>query len=138
MYSSFGFLFQNQSIMKKVSLVFIGLGLALFAFAGIVSGLRIPPGEEFFLGNNYHGAYKASVKNKGLTKVEISTKMINGEKLLIDTVNPGETHEYQLAKDQATVLKNLSKAVQANLLVKTKGDDNLSMTYEKWEEVKYK
>lgn len=94
------------------------------------SNLGIPAGQQFVLGGGQIWKVKATLKNQGLSLVEIRVRDMEGVETVLDTVRPSGQASASFPARSAAVLRNLGK-FEANLNVKISGpSNNLGMGYE--------
>ena len=96
------------------------------SFVGSVT--TIPPGKEFELGNNQHGAFAAQVRNTGTVLVTVSQRQPNGLATSLGQLKPGDQQKLQFGPGATAVFKNAS-AKAAELSLSLMGDTNLRMGY---------
>lgn len=96
------------------------------SFVGSVT--TIPPGREFELGNNQHGAFVAQVRNTGAVPVTVSQRQPNGLTTSLGQLKPRDYQKLQFGTGTTAVFGNAS-AQSAELSLSLSGDTNLRMGY---------
>jgi len=93
----------------------------------IHSGLTVPAGERFVLGDNPHGSFRVRVQNTSDLPVAVQTTAAGA--VVSETVlGPGAVTRARFSPSQAAVFVNDSDA-SAQLSVHVRGDVGLSMGY---------
>lgn len=100
----------------------------LLAACALKSGLTIQGNDQFVLGDNEHGAFRATVKNTGPVPVEVLARS-EGQDRPVGEVAPGDEVALRFGVDEAAVFSNISGDV-ATLKVRVVGDQGLSMAFE--------
>lgn len=96
------------------------------SFVGSVT--TIPPGREFELGNNQHGAFAAQVQNTGAVLVTVSQRQPNGLTTPLGKLKPKDRQKFQFGDGTTAVFGNAT-AQSAELSLSLTGDTNLRMGY---------
>jgi len=94
----------------------------------LTSGLTVPAGETFILGERPSGDFTVSALNKGQTTTRIIAAR-DGDAAPIATLPPGETVIARFKSNDAVLIQNLSDSQNAQLTVEVWGTQNLSMYY---------
>lgn len=93
----------------------------------ITSGLGVPAGETFHLGERPSGDFVVSAYNEGAVPVTILAT--RGERReIVGKVNPGETVVRQFKSSDGVLVQNQSEQ-KAKLIVEAWGTNDLSMYY---------
>lgn len=91
------------------------------------SGLAVPAGERFILGDNPHGRFSVRVVNVGVVPVELVVEEA-GAIVSTATLQPGDRTRARFQAQQAAIFVNAGEQ-EANLSVDINGDIGLSMNY---------
>ena len=94
----------------------------------LTSGLTVPAGETFTLGERPSGDFTVSALNKGQTTARIIASR-DGNAAPIATLPPGETVIARFKSNDAVLIQNTSDQRNAQLTVEVWGTQNLSMYY---------
>ncbi|NNF43312.1 MAG: hypothetical protein HKN62_09735 [Phycisphaerales bacterium] len=115
--------------MRPMHSIFLTLSIIMLASCGTInSGLNIPPGEEFRLGENQHGAFTVSAENDGDVPVTVLSQDADGTRTKLATLEPGAIAKQQFDANTVAVFLNETER-GAQLAVTIKGDTNLTMGY---------
>lgn len=101
--------------------------LIALAGCGLHSNLYIESNDAFRLGENRHGAFRASVVNKGAEAVRITARA-GTEDVPLATLEPGQDASVRFEPGETAVFENLGSNT-AHLGVRVRGDTRLSMGY---------
>ena len=94
----------------------------------LTSGLGVPAGETFHLGERMTGDFTTSAKNIGKVAVTILAK--RGERIeKVGVVKPGETVVRKFESGDGVLVRNESLTNSAKLTVEVWGAQNLAMYY---------
>ncbi|MEP7128742.1 MAG: hypothetical protein ABI729_07735 [Chitinophagales bacterium] len=103
--------------------------LILFASCGsLKSTTYIKPYDEFILGNNKHGSFKANLENISMLPIEIYLAPIDGGTHSPQTVAVNKIVQVKVSPNTALVISNKSGDTVA-VSLKVNGDIGLSMGY---------
>jgi hypothetical protein len=116
-------------IVPMMLVLLVLLPMMVGGCGGINSGLSIPPGEEFRLGENRHGAFSIAVRNDGAVPVDLLIEGPDGNRTTIATLAPGSSADERFAADTIAIFANPAERT-AELTVRITGDTGLSMGYE--------
>jgi hypothetical protein len=94
----------------------------------LTSGLTVPAGETFILGERPSGDFTVSALNKGQTTARIIASR-DGNAAPIATLPPGETVIARFKSNDAVLIQNVSTTQRAEITVEVWGTQNLSMYY---------
>ncbi|MEM9187480.1 MAG: hypothetical protein AAGB00_13390 [Planctomycetota bacterium] len=94
----------------------------------LTSGLRVPPGETFHLGERETGDFIVSAYNEGKTPVRILARR-GKRRELVGEVKPNEKVVRAFKTGDGVLVENPSKNVKARLYVEVWGTRNLAMYY---------
>lgn len=94
----------------------------------LTSGLTVPAGETFHLGERPTGAFTVSAYNRGsVAAVLILTRA--GERRTVATIAPGETAVGTFKSGDGVLVRNTSAESDAQLKVEVWGASDLAMYY---------
>jgi len=99
--------------------------LSLWLACHLHSGLSVPAGEQFVLGDNPHGRFSVRVVNVGAVAVDLAIQE-QGEVVSSSTLAPGERTRAQFSAAQMAVFVN-TETQDATLSVDVTGAIGLSM-----------
>lgn len=94
----------------------------------LVSGLQVPGGETFHLGERRTGDFTVSARNRGGVAVRLILSR-DGKTADIATLGPGETAVGRFESGDGILVRNLSNTITASLRVEVWGTNNLAMYY---------
>lgn len=94
----------------------------------LTSGLRVPPGETFHLGERETGDFVVSARNDGETAVRILARR-GKRREVVGEVKPNETVVRAFKTGDGVLVENPSAKTKARLYVEVWGTRNLAMYY---------
>ncbi|MBC3788663.1 hypothetical protein [Spirosoma utsteinense] len=117
-----------KTLISVVALLLLLTNCRSLVGSYVGSVTTIPPGKEFELGNNQHGAFTAQVRNTGAVLVTVSQRQSSGLATPIGQLKPGDQQKLQFSAGTTAVFGNTS-AQSAELSLSLTGDTNLRMGY---------
>jgi Putative auto-transporter adhesin, head GIN domain len=97
-------------------------------FGSLTTNVTIKANENFVLGNNEHGTFKARIKNVSNHAITIAMHPINGGSYSPETILPNESTTVKTERNTALVIENKSDD-SASIDLHINGDTGLSMGY---------
>jgi hypothetical protein len=116
--------------MKISHTILAFLFALLTSCSALNSGTIIEANKSFVLGQGQHGSYTASIKNTGLSPVEVFIQLNEQtEATSLGILRKGDQNQYKVRRDTKVTFKNMG--TESTLLkIKLSGDTNLSMGYQ--------
>ena len=90
----------------------------------------IDPNKTFVIGDGNHGPFNAKVQNVGSDDVEVVITNGSNEKIYMGMLAVGEVYTYTVPSNSTVSFRNTSTSSTSTIIIKAKGDTNVSMGYQ--------
>lgn len=114
--------------MKKLLVALTALTLTFSSCKTVYSTTSIEPKKSFVLGDNDHDSFEVTLKNISTSDLEVAQKPNDGNKQLIQVLEPKKSMTVTIGKNTALFIYNKSNN-KASVELNLKSNTHLSMGY---------
>lgn len=114
--------------MKKLIIVLTAATLVTSSCKTVYSTTSIEPQKSFVLGDNEHDSFEVTLKNISTNDLEVAQKPNDGNKQLLQVLEPKKSMTVTISKNTALYIYNKSNN-KASVELNLKSNTHLSMGY---------